>query len=63
MERGRKRDAEAAVDFAALLHCVIKNGLEELRTAHDGELSTADHDRTDAVVVQPLHIVVYMGLL
>lgn len=63
MERGRKRDAEAAVDFAALLHCVLKNGLDELRTALVVELSTADHDRTDAVVVQPLHIVVYMSLL
>ena len=63
MERGRKSDAEAAVDLAALLHCVLKDGFDELRAALVVELSAADHDRTNTVVVQPLHVVVHMGLL
>lgn len=63
MEREEERDAEAAVDFAALLHCVFKDGFDELGTALVVELATADHDRADAVVVEPLHIVVHMRLL
>ena len=63
MERIEGRDAEAAVDFAALLHCVLKNGFDELCAAFVVELAAADHDRANAVVVKPLHIVVHMRLL
>ena len=54
--------AEATVDFCAFGNGVLDDALDELGSALVVELTAAYHDGPDAVVVEPLHVVVHVRL-
>lgn len=58
----KKTNSKPLIDFLALIDGVVDNVLDELGATFVIELSAADHNGTDSVVVKPLHVVIDVRL-
>lgn len=58
----KRSDSKAFVDYFAFVDRVVDNVLNKLRATFVIELTTADHNGSDSIVVEPLHVVIDVGL-